>query len=631
MAQGPEGLRPSGRAPSGGQTPRKPDVLLTQLCAQCSISLESASLLLACDHHLCLLCAAHGLAVGGPGSRVRCHVCNCVTEVDATAAQYLDGLRPDSARTTASGGNGPSSLASSSATPVSVVRLPSAEELLALQRRPPGGAGPGSAHGSSGAAAAAAALPTVPATAPEQTAPKVLQPWPRPMPVPAPVGRAASGLSAAAARAASPAAAAGRPASSGPPGSAHSLAAPASSSSVAVTTGQSSGNVSEIGAGLKHAGLPLRPLPPLSTQSVSAPPAPRGRSPRQLAALTWCGQCGERPVELSCEQCDEVFCRSCAIVTHRRGRMSDHRLLLRGASPAGQAAPGGGGGGACSSSAAAPGAAQLQAGPLGLLLDTAAVAHQPPAPGSPLRRSEPVPLPRRFLRCPVHVEEPLQYFCLRCQCNCICAECVLNGDHRGHEVLNVREAVRQLPDRVEELAAAARLRAEEIAGAAQRVREGRRELAAVAERGQKELRAAGAQLAQALQREEDALVAEVDRCDADVAEVLRIDAELHIGEALEELRRHREAGDAALALTWYARLKKAVDAPPAEQPDADRVAAQLRGQLQRGFEGRLAGLAGLTACLSELRMPQLLPPPGGLTPQAAAKGPIVAPLRSQRL
>lgn len=236
-----------------------------------------------------------------------------------------------------------------------------------------------------------------------------------------------------------------------------------------------------------------------------------------------------------------------------------------------------------------------------MLLDAAASALGGQSP----RRPEPVPLARRFLRCHTHPEEPLQYFCLKCQTECVCAECVIHGEHKGHEVLTVREAVRRLPEKVRELATAARLRAEEIAGIAQRANDGRRDLATVAEAGRKDLRDAMEKLGAALKQEEDALLAEVDRCAADVSEVLRIEPEHRTSRALEELQKHREAGDAAQALVWYARLKKAVETPVPQRPDAERVASQLRGQLQRGFESRLAGLAGISTCVLELQKPQL--------------------------
>lgn len=241
-------------------------------------------------------------------------------------------------------------------------------------------------------------------------------------------------------------------------------------------------------------------------------------------------------------------------------------------------------------------------GALNHLLDAAAAAGAAGSLASP-RWPEPEPLSRSFLRCPKHPEEPLQYFCLTCQTACICAECVIHGEHRGHEVLNVREAVRRLPEKVGELATTTRLRAEEISSLAERVNAGRRELASMADKGRKDLRVALEQVSSALQHEEKALLAEVDRCSADAASLLCMEPELHIGQALEELQKHREAGNAAQALTWYAKLKKAVAAPQEQRLDAERVASQLRVQLQKGFANRLAGLAGISSSISELQPP----------------------------
>merc|ERR1712217_412961 len=117
--------------------------------------------------------------------------------------------------------------------------------------------------------------------------------------------------------------------------------------------------------------------------------------------------------------------------------------------------------------------------------------------------TEPRPLARRFLCCPAHPDEPLQYFCLRCQTECICAECVLNGSHKGHDVLNVREATRGLPERIAALSSSVRSRAEEFASIAEQAGHGRREIAEVVTRGRKEIQNEFEQLAAVLRQEED--------------------------------------------------------------------------------------------------------------------------------
>merc|ERR1712137_697448 len=116
--------------------------------------------------------------------------------------------------------------------------------------------------------------------------------------------------------------------------------------------------------------------------------------------------------------------------------------------------------------------------------------------------SEPRPLARRFLCCPTHPEEPLQYFCLRCQTECVCAECVLNGSHKGHDVLNVREATRGLPERVASLASSVRARAVDLGQVAERAATGRREIAEIATQQKQDLRTEFEQLAVVLRQEE---------------------------------------------------------------------------------------------------------------------------------
>ncbi|CAJ1340509.1 unnamed protein product [Effrenium voratum] len=69
-----------------------------QRCARCGLSLDNASLLLVCEHNLCLHCAAQSLEAcetsGDKRHVAQCKVCGAVTEVDLAAATYLDSISP---------------------------------------------------------------------------------------------------------------------------------------------------------------------------------------------------------------------------------------------------------------------------------------------------------------------------------------------------------------------------------------------------------------------------------------------------------------------------------------------------------------------------------------------------------
>eukprot|EP00435_Cladocopium_sp_Y103_P019886 s3270_g4.t2 len=95
-----------------------------QRCARCGLSLENASLLLVCEHNLCLHCAAQLLEKGSdlsPSSAARrqhvvaCKVCHAVTEVDFPAASYLENLLSPSTTRLPCGSDGSTHVAAVSA------------------------------------------------------------------------------------------------------------------------------------------------------------------------------------------------------------------------------------------------------------------------------------------------------------------------------------------------------------------------------------------------------------------------------------------------------------------------------------------------------------------------------------
>lgn len=53
--------------------------------------------------------------------------------------------------------------------------------------------------------------------------------------------------------------------------------------------------------------------------------------------------------------------------------------------------------------------------------------------------------------CGIHSDETLSYFCFDCESQCICAECVIHGEHLGHEVMQIKKAYPIIKDKVEEM------------------------------------------------------------------------------------------------------------------------------------------------------------------------------------
>lgn len=503
-------------------------------CAQCAISIEEASLLLICQHHLCLLCAAHSLSRGADGasSVVQCRFCHAVTKVDDDAATYLEGLLRERSEGP-HGGSLNSSCHGSSTTQefASPVVMPAPAYVKETQRLN-------------------VDLQELAKQHQEKAQPKlqVLQQRMQAFP-------------------------------------------PAVSSPRLGEHGRAPSSVPGSGAS-----TPAGPVPSQLARTPS--PSSALRAPRPVR---FCGQCEEKPADLVCEQCNELFCRACAAAIHRRGQMAKHNLRLHlGKDVNPQPSPSGGGSGPLESAINSP-----LRGALGAGTPSPRGGREPavtPLGVGPAQHSEPVPFVRKFMRCPVHPEEPLQFFCLTCESECICAECALHGAHRNHDVLNLREAAKQLPERATDLLATARLRAEELTGVAEGVKSQRRNIADIVSRSRRELASQFEQVRAGLAAEERALVMEVQRCSSEVAEIMQAgdhSEELQVREAQAALRRHDAVGDSIASLNALVKLNAALATPPAAR-DGGVGAAELKMQLQRGFDSRLSSIATLAAQVEDL-------------------------------
>jgi len=284
-------------------------------------------------------------------------------------------------------------------------------------------------------------------------------------------------------------------------------------------------------------------------------------------------------VEIFCDHCAEIFCRDCANATHQRGRMATHQLHAYSASEF----PGG-------------------------TLATADYVQQTQQLGKPQRQDQSSQLlDRRFLRCPTHPEEPLNYFCMDGQSYCICAECVLHGDYGGREVQCLREAVRQLPEKVASLSPLVHGHVEGLKDAASEARKRRQEVDMSIRKGQEELREALKDLAAALRQEEAQILRDADASVAGMVEALSTDTEASVSEAHMRLSQSYKSEDVVQALNWYCKLKDddlTLQGLTATSADGLKV-QHLKDQLSRSFEGRISDLQQVSKRIAGLQSPSV--------------------------
>merc|ERR1719387_1242242 len=126
----------------------------------------------------------------------------------------------------------------------------------------------------------------------------------------------------------------------------------------------------------------------------------------------------------------------------------------------------------------------------------------------------------RFVPCKSHPEEPIQFFCLDCETECICAECVVHGAHKGHEVLNVKKAYANLCGKVEQLLDVAKQRIEELGSSIQQLEGQKRDLELVAVGGRQGIRDAFKTLRAQLTQKEAEVLRRIEESASDAKERL---------------------------------------------------------------------------------------------------------------
>ena len=72
--------------------------------------------------------------------------------------------------------------------------------------------------------------------------------------------------------------------------------------------------------------------------------------------------------------------------------------------------------------------------------------------------------------------EPITYLCLDCMSKCICAECVVHGIHRNHEVLNIKKAYPLIYSKTQEIGNHINSRIKELCTTQKKIEQKKREI-----------------------------------------------------------------------------------------------------------------------------------------------------------
>lgn len=320
---------------------------------------------------------------------------------------------------------------------------------------------------------------------------------------------------------------------------------------------------------------------PLS--GVAAPPsiATLAQQDARGSREDLCGQCQEAPAELHCRECRERFCRACSANLHQRGRLREHTQV-----------PLNGGG--------------SLAGGLGLDNVGAAAERM----GAVERSKSPL-FGGREVYCPLHPEDHLQFFCLTCESECICAECAVHGEHRGHDVLNVRHAYKNMSTRIADALSKAQARTDDQQKALQLANSQRQEVELVIEKGKQAIQEAFEKMRTSLGQKEAQLLRDAEQTERLASEQLQnktLAAEGHVRtlqEAQTALRKLETRGDEVKALNSYARVRSKVLTVLGPMDGLDhsieRELEELKSQVQGVLDSQVAEVSVLSSRVADIR------------------------------
>lgn len=216
-------------------------------------------------------------------------------------------------------------------------------------------------------------------------------------------------------------------------------------------------------------------------------------------------------------------------------------------------------------------------------------------------------------RCQEHPDEPATYFCVSCECLCICSDCVVHGSHRGHEVMRVARAHEALRARAGGLLDEALALEDDLAVVADKLAWRRKDIERAAARGRASVRSAFARVRAQLAEREQELLESLDVYESD--SVCRLDRGTSDHDhRLTELRRLQESlrsrcrgSDPGEALNAYAAAKASITSMREAFQQEEFTSARspedfvnLAGSARAELDLHAEGLASLEEAVAQL-------------------------------
>mmetsp|Transcript_41720 Transcript_41720/g.90879 ORF Transcript_41720/g.90879 Transcript_41720/m.90879 type:complete len:384 (+) Transcript_41720:36-1187(+) len=171
----------------------------------------------------------------------------------------------------------------------------------------------------------------------------------------------------------------------------------------------------------------------------------------------------------------------------------------------------------------------------------------------------------RFTPCPTHPDEPVQFFCLTCESRCVCAECVVYGTHKGHEVMNVKKAFPLIKQKIEDLKVHIGSRMEELAKVEHRLEHQRRDVSDMVSAAKQQMARAFEEVRQRLAKKEYELMQQADAFVQDCFQAIdqrsnaARDISRHLRDTTDMMNHSMKKKDDVAVLNWFSDAKQEIN------------------------------------------------------------------------
>lgn len=113
--------------------------------------------------------------------------------------------------------------------------------------------------------------------------------------------------------------------------------------------------------------------------------------------------------------------------------------------------------------------------------------------------------------CREHTDEMLAYFCFECETECICAECAIHGEHKGHEVMQIKKAFPIIKDKLEEVFLHVSNKIDEVELRAEKVENQKKELIDQGNAAKQQVIVSFEDLRARLEKKEREIISQIER------------------------------------------------------------------------------------------------------------------------